>query len=192
MWNYRLIYFFKRASVYVISVLLLIVFTLEGSIYVFPFGAVIVLLATTVCGVIAGLLHGHDWLNPELLSKCRIVLFVGLAVVIPSYLIYRVQIKENFKSASRVVKSLNAYHKHNNDYPAGLEDLVPEYIEDVPVVYLGIWPRKFDYEYIKPVSIRNDEEKMQNIKPAFYIEYKGYLGVRYTYLSHERRWKLDD
>ena len=192
MLNYRFVYFIKRASVYVLAVLVLIVFTLEGSITVFPFGAVITLVVTAVSGLIAGLLHGRDWLNPRLLRKSRITLFVGLAVIIPSYLIYRVQIKENFKNASKVVKSLRVYHKKNGDYPVSLKDLVPDYIAQVPVVYLGVWPRSFEYEYIKPVSIRNDDAKFQNVEPAFYIEYKGYLGVKYTFLSHEMRWKLDD
>ena len=192
MLNYRFIYFIKRASVYVFAVLVLIVFTLEGSIPVFPFGAIITLVVTAVSGLIAGLLHGHDWLNPQLLRKCRIALFVGLAVIVPSYLIYRVQIKENFKNASQVVKSLRAYHKQNGDYPVSLNVLVPDYIAEVPVVYLGVWPRSFEYEYIKPVSIRNDDAKLQNLKPAFYIEYNGYLGVKYTFLSHEKSWKLDD
>ena len=192
MLNYRFVYFIKRASVYVLAVLVLIVFTLEGSITVFPFGAVITLVVTAVSGLIAGLLHGRDWLNPRLLRKSRITLFVGLAVIIPSYLIYRVQIKENFKNASKVVKSLRAYHKQYGDYPVSLNVLVPDYIAQVPVVYLGVWPRSFEYEYIKPVSIRNDDAKFQNVKPAFYIEYNGYLGVKYTFLSHEMRWKLDD
>ena len=192
MLNYRFVYFIKRASVYVLAVLVLIVFTLEGSITVFPFGAVITLVVTAVSGLIAGLLYGRDWLNPRLLRRSRITLFVGLAVIIPSYLIYRVQIKENFKNASKVVKSLRVYHKKNGDYPVSLKDLVPDYIAQVPVVYLGVWPRSFEYEYIKPVSIRNDDAKFQNVEPAFYIEYKGYLGVKYTFLSHEMRWKLDD
>ncbi len=192
MLNYRFVYFIKRASVYVFAVLVLIVFTLEGSITVFPFGAVITLVVTAVSGLIAGLLYGRDWLNPRLLRRSRITLFVGLAVIIPSYLIYRVQIKENFKNASKVVKSLRVYHKKNGDYPVSLKDLVPDYIAQVPVVYLGVWPRSFEYEYIKPVSIRNDDAKFQNVKPAFYIEYNGYLGVKYTFLSHEMRWKLDD
>ena len=100
--------------------------------------------------------------------------------------------EENFKNASQVVKSLRAYHKQYGDYPVSLNVLVPDYIAEVPVVYLGVWPRSFEYEYIKPVSIRNDDAKLQNVNPAFYIEYNGYLGVKYTFLSHEKSWKLDD
>ena len=192
MWNYRLLYFLKRASVYVLVVLLLIVLTLEGSVSVFPFGALILLIVTAVSGIIVGILHGREWLYPQTLRKWRIVLFVGLIVIIPSYFIYRIQIKENFKNAAQIVKSITAYYKLNTDYPKSLDVLVPDYMAKIPVVYLGVWPRSFDYEYIEPLSLRSDTTQLEKVIPAYYIEYNGYLGVKYTYLSHEGKWTLDD
>lgn len=192
MWNYRLTYFLKRAYVYVLVVAALIIFTLEASIPVFPFGAIIMLLFTAVAGLVAGVLHGRDWLYPRLLRRSRIVLFVGLVVLIPSYVIYRVQIKQNFKNAAQLVKSVNSYHKQFGTYPESLNVLVPDFLNKIPVVYLGVWPRSFEYEFIKPVSVRTSDLAVKRLNAAYYMEYNGYLGVKYTYLSNEKRWKLDD
>ncbi|MBN2765605.1 MAG: hypothetical protein JXR27_04465 [Paludibacteraceae bacterium] len=192
MWNYRFQYYFKRVIAYLLTILILIVFTLEGSIPIFPFGAIIAIFVTAVAGIVAGVLHGREWLHPHTRRLSRRVLFVGLAVVIPSYFIYRIQISNNFKNATTLVKAVYAFQKHNGSFPTQLEELVPEFIDDVPALYLGVWPRSYDYEYIMPVSVRNDEAQLKSVKPAFYMEYRGYLGVKYTFLSHDGRWKLDD
>ena len=96
----------KKIATYLGLAVFLFVFTLEGSVGIFPFGLLVMIVATSISGLIAGILHGK-FTHPRMLLVSRIVLFVGLFVIIASYSVYKIQINQNFKNAAELVKSIN-------------------------------------------------------------------------------------
>ena len=183
----------KKALKYLFLAVFLFVFTIEGSVGIFPFGLIVMIISTSVSGLIAGILHGK-YTHPRTLMVSRIILFVGLFVIIASYSYYKIQINQNFKNAAILVKSIDRYKKEKKDYPKTIQVLVPNYIDKIPTVKLGIIARSFTYEYIdiNDKILKKENQISQNANSGYFLIYKGYLGVTYTYYSREGNWKLAD
>jgi hypothetical protein len=151
------------------------------------------IIATSISGLIAGLLHGK-YTHPRTLLASRIVLFVGLFVMFSSFTYYKIQINQNFKNAAILVKSIDKFKKEKGDYPRQIQTLVPKYIKSIPTVKLGLIPRTFEYEYldINDKILKLENQNTNKKSSGYFLIYKGYLGVTYTYFSREGTWKLAD
>jgi hypothetical protein len=183
----------RKVLLYLLIVAALVAFTLEGSVGIFPYGAIITLSVTGFFGLIAGLLHGK-WIFPQLLKTSKVILSFGLIVSILSFAAYKVQINHNFEKSNKLLKSIIKYKRKTGDYPRNLQLLIPDYISKIPVVTTGIQPRTYRYNYLilsedKTVNLQKNNKTRRS---GFFIEYDGYLGVTYSYQSIDGKWKLMD
>jgi hypothetical protein len=182
----------KKILKYLFLAVFLFVFTIEGSV-ANSFGLIVIILSTSISGLIAGILHGK-FTHPRTLLTSKIVLFVGLFVIIASYSYYKIQINQNFKNTAILIKSIDKYKKEHSDYPKTMDALVPKYIDKIPNVKVGVIPRSFSYEYIdiNDKVLKKENQISQSANSEYFLTYIGYLGNKYTYYSREGYLKLAD
>lgn len=183
----------KKTAMYLLLAMFLFAFTVEGSVGVFPYGLIVMIIATSISGLIAALLHGK-FIYARTLLASRIILFTGLLIMITAFTFYKIQINQNFKNAAILVGTIDNFKKDNGDYPRDIQALVPKYIKKIPTVKVGIIPRNFNYEYLGVNhEIRKlDSQDTEKTASGYFLIYKGYLGVTYTYYSREGSWRLVD
>jgi hypothetical protein len=93
------------------------------------------------------------------------------------------------KQANKVIYALEAYRKDAGAYPANLKELVPKYLDRIPIPKLisPKWRNKFSYTRGFEFSI--DGQKVKTDDPQKYcLTYPVFYLLRTTYIPSQNKW----
>jgi amino acid transporter len=94
------------------------------------------------------LFFGRKKLNRNSRQYKRLVtsIFVIIFSFIASIGIIRWQTVQSKQQGDKIVNALNNYRAIKNKYPASLEDMIPQFLINVPYSYMGYGNVKFNYK----------------------------------------------
>lgn len=107
---------------------------------------------------------------------------ISLIIVLISSCNSKEQNDKTDKIANQIINLLEDYKKNTGRYPEDLENLVPEYIKEIPKTSLRNRNNSFYY-----VRIVNDSTLEQ-----YELYYYAAFGVEVRYNSLNRVWEYDD
>jgi amino acid transporter len=77
-------------------------------------------------------------------------LVTSIFVIISSFIatigIIRWQTVQSKMQGDKIVNALNNYHSTKNNYPVSLEEMIPQFLINVPYTYIGYGNVKFNYK----------------------------------------------
>lgn len=166
---------YKKTLFY--TVVFLLSFALLGSQFLnpsFPLGSALV-----TCVFFASLLLGFVKVIAK--STRRIFLTVS-AISLLAILSYSLLDKRRFNrtldSSNLIITNLERFKKEKGSFPDGLNELIPNYLKEIPKNASGD-----DFYYVRFESDTSD---------YYQIKYYSKMGVVATYHNTEKRWYYDD
>lgn len=103
---------------------------------------ILIVLALIICSIIDLVKKSKYWIIPTLII---IVMISGFSI---GRYFQSWQNKNTIKNMDNVILAIENYSKVNNKYPDSLSQLVPKWLDEIPVSYCGFKKLKFLYSRI--------------------------------------------
>ena len=157
-----------------------------------PKGLPFVLLIILVTGVLR---RYYKKINPDKRKYdfYRTVFYISLISFVVFIMVSRLQNRINDRNAKMIVSKIEKFRKENGIFPEDLDLLCPDYFDNVPKAWIGLFPEDFIYDYANKESHKSKYfHHLNNQTDYFILGYDGYIGVFSHYNSIKKQWYHDD
>lgn len=142
------------------------------------FDVILVALLGSMIMSVIGLVGFIRKKKSRVLGIGLILLIFCISEIIVSGRIAERQKQLSFAQAEKIISALDNFHSATGQYPAGINELVPTYLKEIPATRMGWFGTSFNYYKMKEGGYRLS------------FEYRVFLIASYD--SKKRAWIVDD